>query len=143
MSNHPDDFTTSTRLNDGMVIVGHVLTCHRWVPAGAVVTPFPEIDFHHWDGSGYTPVALVLSYQDHSVPVASPQEVLRAPDASNTKFLGSLVPVWFHRPRGQLVLAPHYWPQRNPETAPIPPGVRAHLHQAPDTVTEIYSLAVR
>ncbi|MFF2396347.1 hypothetical protein [Nocardia sp. NPDC058114] len=139
MPNNSDDFTTRTTLNGYLVIVGHVLTRHFHIPPGAVVTPFPEIDFHDWTGTGSDPVALVLSYQDQSVAVASPEELLRAPDASGPKFHGSLVPVWFHRPSSRLVLAPHYFAGGDKGTAPIPAGVRAHLPHAPDTINDIYN----
>ncbi|TDP28395.1 hypothetical protein [Nocardia ignorata] len=137
MPNNFDDLTTRTRLRIDLVIVGHVLIRHH-IPAGAVVTPFPDIDIHHCTGTPYRPVALVLSYQGLSVPVASPDELLQASEASRTKFHGSLVPVWFHRPRSRLVLAPHHWAPGEEDSAPIPAGVRAHLLQAPDAITEIY-----
>ncbi|MBW0275353.1 hypothetical protein ATM97_29190 [Nocardia sp. MH4] len=144
MPNNPEDFTTRiTGTQRDLVIVGHVLTHDCDAPQGAVVTPFPEIDFHQWTRTSHEPVALVLSYWDQSVVLASPEEMRRPPDASSSRFTGSLVPVWFHRPSSQLVLAPHYFAGSNKGTAPIPAGVRAHLPHAPDTINNLYNDLVK
>lgn len=141
MPNNPDDFTTRTtggRFSRDLLIVGHVVTHNSEALPGAVVTPFPEIEFHHSFGTFHTPVALVLSYRQRPVMMASPAELLRAPAASATRFIGELVPVWFHQPTRQLVLAPHYLPQHDMATVRIPAGVSAHLPYAPSTVNDIY-----
>ncbi|MFD5179369.1 hypothetical protein ACFWM1_26415 [Nocardia sp. NPDC058379] len=129
--------TDSPRPN--LLIVGYIFT-RGWGPSpGAVVTVFPDLGFRTWYGPEHTPMALVITSWDLLVPVAGPDELLQQPQSSAKRLSYSLVPVWIHRPRNQLVIAPHRAEHDPGRSARTPVGVRAHLPHAPATVDEIHS----